>query len=81
MLKGLIIIRPKRLVEYSLMYLLYMQDQKTKSQISDIYLRLHLHEIIIHICSDLFGFRSTTVWIQSKLLRQDWFKLEQYSSI
>ena len=44
---------------------MYMQDQKTKSQISDIYLRLHLHEIIIHICSDMFGFRSTTVWIQS----------------
>ena len=44
---------------------MYMQDQKTKSQISDIYLRLCLHEIIIHICSDLFGFRSTTVWIQS----------------
>ena len=42
-----------------------MQDRKTKSQISDIYPRLHLHEIIIHICSDLFGFRSTMVWMQS----------------
>ena len=44
---------------------MYMQDQKTESQISDICLRLHLHEIIIHIFSDQFGFRSTTVWIQS----------------
>ena len=41
---------------------MYMQGQKTKSHLFDIYLRLHLHEIIIHICSDLFGFRS--VWIQ-----------------
>ena len=63
LLKGLIIIRPKRLVEYSLMYV--HARPETKSQILDIYLRLHLHEIIIHICSDLFGFRSTMVWIQS----------------